>query len=87
MLSPFPKRQILDSSNQKEFTDCNSKFDKNGRKFSKWVENTSGNGKIACYEQCSHNVLKRLVLQTHKNLGLFGKGLKFFKKNLTHSHT
>ena len=45
------------------------KFDKNGRKFSKWVENTVGKGEIA-------RVSKRLVLQTCKNQGLFGKRLK-----------
>ena len=36
----FPKRQILDSSKLKEFADDNFRFDKNGRKFSKRVENT-----------------------------------------------
>ena len=33
---------------------CNSnnfKLDENGRKLSKWVENTVGKGEIACYEQ------------------------------------
>ena len=30
---PFPKRQILDLSKQKEFADDNFKFDKNGKKF------------------------------------------------------
>ena len=29
----------------------NFKFDENGRKFSKWVENTVGKGEIARYEQ------------------------------------
>ena len=29
---PFPKRQILDSSNLKEFADDNFKFDENGQK-------------------------------------------------------
>ena len=29
----------------------NFKFDENGRKFSKGVENTAGKGEIACYEQ------------------------------------
>ena len=29
----------------------NFKFDKNGRKLSKQVENTVGKGEIACYEQ------------------------------------
>ena len=49
--SPFPKQQILDSSKLKEFADDYSMFDENGRKFSKRVENTVGNGEIARYEQ------------------------------------
>ena len=40
----FPKRQILDSSKLKECADDNLKHDENGRKFSKWVENTMGKG-------------------------------------------
>ena len=44
-------RHILDSSKLKEFADDNFKFHENGRKFSKWVENTEGKGEIACYEQ------------------------------------
>ena len=43
--------QILDSSKLKYFADDNFKFDENGRKFSKWVENTVGKGEIARYEQ------------------------------------
>ena len=35
----------------KEFTEDNFKFDENGRKLSKWVENTVGKGEIARYEQ------------------------------------
>ena len=35
----------------KEFADDNSKFDENGRKLSKRVENTVGKGEIARYEQ------------------------------------
>ena len=35
----------------KEFADDNFKFDKNGRKLSKQVENTVGKGEIARYEQ------------------------------------
>ena len=50
-LSPFPKREILDSSKLKEFADDNFKFDENSRKVSKRVENTVGKGKIARYEQ------------------------------------
>ena len=47
----FPKRQILDSSKLKESADDNFKFNENGRKFSKLVENTVGKGEIARYEQ------------------------------------
>ena len=47
----FPKRQILDSSKPKEFADDNFKFDANGRKFFKWIENTAEKGKIAHNEQ------------------------------------
>ena len=47
----FPKRHILDSSTLKEFADDNFKFDENGRKLSKWVENTVGKGKITRHEQ------------------------------------
>ena len=43
----FLKQQILDSSKLEEFADSNFKFNKNGRKFSKWVENTVGKGEIA----------------------------------------
>ena len=33
------------------FADDNFKFDENGRKLSKQLENTGGKGEIACYEQ------------------------------------
>ena len=36
---------------EKEFADNNFKFDENGRKLSKRIENTVGNEEIACYEQ------------------------------------
>ena len=48
---PLPKRQVLDSSKLKVFADDNFKFQKNGRKFSKPVENAVENGEIARYEQ------------------------------------
>ena len=48
---PITRRQILDSSKLKEFPDNNFKFDQNGKKLSKRVENTVGNGEIARYEQ------------------------------------
>ena len=35
----------------KEFADDNFKVDENGRKFSRWIENTVGEGEIARYEQ------------------------------------
>ena len=50
-LEPITRRQILDASKLKEFADDNFKFDENGRKLSKWVENTVGKGEIAGYEQ------------------------------------
>ena len=43
-------QQTLDSSKLKEFADDNLKFDENGRKLSKQVENTLGKGEIAHYE-------------------------------------
>ena len=48
---PFPKRQILHPSKLKEFADDNSKFVENGKKLSKWAENTVGKGEIAHYKQ------------------------------------
>ena len=48
---PFPKRQILDSSNLKESADNNFKFDENDKEFSHRVENTVGKGEIAHNEQ------------------------------------
>ena len=35
----------------------------------------------------SHSVFKRLVLQTRKNQGLFGKGLTLSQKNLSYVFT
>ena len=76
--STFPKQQILDSSRLKEFTDDNFKFHENGRKFSKWVENTVGKREIArdeqflLFPQCFQKILR----QTRKNPGLSGKGLR-----------
>ena len=45
------RRQILDSSELKKFAADNFKFDENGRKLSKWVQNTVEKGEIAHYEQ------------------------------------
>ena len=48
---PITRRQVLDSSKLNEFADNNFKYDENGRKLSKRVENTVRKGEIACYEQ------------------------------------
>ena len=48
---PFLKEQILHSFKLKDFSDENFKFDENGRKLSKWVENIVGKGEIAHFEQ------------------------------------
>ena len=50
-INPFPDDKFLDSSKLEEFADDNSKFDMNGRKFSKWIENNVGKGEIARDEQ------------------------------------
>ena len=47
----FPKRKILDTSKLKVFANNNFKFDENGKKIFKRVENTVGKGEIARYEQ------------------------------------
>ena len=49
--NPLPDDKILDWSKLKEFADDNFKFDENGRKLSKRVENTVGKGEIARDEQ------------------------------------
>ena len=90
--SLFPKRQILDSFKFKEFADDNFKFNKNGRKFSKQVENTVGKGEIACYEQFllfpqfitssfsfSNSVFIRLVSQGRLKVSLCGNGLTLYQ--------
>ena len=49
-VNPFPNDKFQ-TSKLKALADVNFKFDENGRKFSKWVENTVGKGEIARYEQ------------------------------------
>ena len=74
LLNPFPNDQILDSFKLKEFVD-NFKLDENGKKFSKRGENTVD-------FSFSYSVFKRLLLQTRKNQGLFGKGFILCLNNL-----
>ena len=68
-LNPLPDNKFY-SSELKDFADDNFKFDKNGRKLSKPVENTVGKGEIA------HSVFKRLVSQGRQKASLCGNGLK-----------
>ena len=58
----------LDSSKLKKFADNNFKFDENGSKLSKQVENTAGKGEIARYEQ--------FLLFPVFSEGLFPRGVK-----------
>ena len=60
----------------KEFADDNSKFDKNGVKFSKRVDKLWEKEKLLVTSNFSfsHSAFKRRLLQTRKNQGLFGKG-------------
>ena len=74
-------RQILDSSKLREFADDNFKFEENGRKLSKRVENTVGKGEITSNFSFSHSVFKRLVSQGHQKVSLCGNGLKMCKNN------
>ena len=48
---PITRWQILDSFELRDFADDNFKFDENGIKLSKPIENTVGKGEIAPYEQ------------------------------------
>ena len=68
MLLTHYQTQILDSSKFKEFAVDNFKFDENGRKLSKGVENTVGKGEIARYEQ--------FLLFPVFSKGLFPRGVK-----------
>ena len=71
------KRHILDSYKLKQFPDDNFKFDENDRVFSKRVKNTVGKGEFTRYEQfiLFPHCFQKTLMQTRKNLELFGKGL------------
>ena len=73
---PITRRQILDSSKIKEFADDNFKFDENGRKLSKRVENT-----VTSNFSFSHSIFKRLVSQGLQKLSLCGNGLTIPEEN------
>ena len=73
---PITRQQILDSSKLNEFADDDFKFDENGRKLSKRVENTVGKGKLLVLSNFSfsHGVFKRLVAQGRQKVSLCGNG-------------
>ena len=85
MIQPFPKQIILDSSILKDLAVDNFRFDENGKKYSKRVENTVGKGEIARNFSLSHSVFKRFEVQTRKNQGLFWKGLILSQQALAYS--
>ena len=74
------RRKIVDSSKLKEFANDNFKFDENGRKLSKRVENTVGRREIARTSNFSfsYSVFKRLVSQGRQKVSLCGNGLICF---------
>ena len=51
LLNPFPDDKLWTLPKLKEVADDDFKFEKNGVKFSKRVENTMGKGAIAHYEK------------------------------------
>ena len=61
--SLFPKQQIIDFSKFKELADDSFELDENGRKFSKWIENTVGKGEIALENSKYLKVKVRIVLK------------------------
>ena len=82
---------ILDSSKLKEFADDNFKFDENGRKLSKQVENTVGKGEIARYKQfllfpqcfqtvCFPELSKGVIVWEWVKGGLSDLGTKILQK-------
>ena len=72
------RQQLLDSSKLKEFADDNSKFDENGRKLSKRVENTVGKGEIARDEQflLFQQCFQKACFPGASKVSLCGNGLK-----------
>ena len=80
LLLTLSQRQILHSFKLTDFADDNFKFNENGRKFSKRVENTVGKGEIARYEQfllfpqCFQKFSKDLHCRHVKTKACLGKG-------------
>ena len=68
----------------KEFADDNFKFDENGRKLSKRVENTVGKGQIARYEQFLFflQCFQKACFPGRQKVALCGNGLTSPKAGL-----
>ena len=70
------RRQIFDSYKLKQYADDNFKFDENGRKLSKQVENTVRKGEIAqcfqkaCFPEASKGVIVWEWVKTSKTITL-----------------
>ena len=77
-MNPLPEDKFLDSSKLKELADDNFKFEENGRKLSKQVENTVEKEKLLVTRNFSfsHSVFKRLVSQRRQKVSLCGNGLR-----------
>ena len=62
----------------KDFADDNFKLDENGKKLSKWVENTVGKGEIAHYEQflLFPQCFQKAFSQGRQTASLCGNGLR-----------
>ena len=75
-IKPLPDDKILDSFKSKEFADDNFKFDENGRKLSKKLENTVGKGEIARYAEFHlfPQCFQRVVSPGHQKVSLCGNG-------------
>ena len=75
-LNPFPNRKFF-TSKLRKFADDNFKFDENGRKFSKWVENCGKrrNCSLRATSPFPAVFSKSLYCRHVKTQGLFGKGL------------
>ena len=69
MGKPITRRQILDASKVKDFTDDDFKFDENGKLLSKHLLVTRN-------FSFSHSVFKMLVSQRRQKVSLCGYGLK-----------
>ena len=77
--NPLPDDKIVDWSKLKQIADDNLKFEENGRKLFKPVENTVGkkeNLLVTSNFSFSHSVFKGFVSQGRQKVSLCGNGLR-----------